>query len=80
MLRRLEAERGVLRRLLAERGVLRRLEPGPPGVLIMADLFTGLKLTSVEKKSAAGAAKKLAGSSTLREEHKEIVLYLLFFR
>jgi hypothetical protein len=34
------------------------------------------------KKSGAGASKKLAGSSALREDkkHKEIVLFLLFFR
>ena len=36
----------------------------------------------LEKKSRAGAAKKLAGSSALREDkkHKEIVLKLLFFK
>ena len=36
----------------------------------------------LEKKSGAGAARKLAGSSALREDkkHKEIVLQLLFFR
>ena len=35
----------------------------------------------LEKKSGAGAAKNLAGSSALREDKKlkEIVLYLLFF-
>jgi len=34
------------------------------------------------KKSGAGAAKKIAGSSAQREDkkHKEIVLKLLFFR
>ena len=36
----------------------------------------------LEKKSGAGASKKLAGSSALLEDkkHKEIVLLLLFFR
>ena len=35
----------------------------------------------MEKKSGAGAAKKIAGSSALLEDkkHKEIVLLLLFF-
>ena len=38
-------------------------------------------VSRLEKKSGAGAAKKLAGSSALQEDkkHKEIVLLLLFF-
>ena len=55
--------------------IVRAGEP-EPGV------FGSLEPEPLEKNSGAGAAKKLAGSSALREDkkHKEIVLWLLFLR
>ena len=56
-------------------GVFGSLEPEPLEKKIRSR-------SRLEKKSGAGAAKKLAGSSALREDkkNKEIVLQLLFFR
>ena len=65
---------GSRSRSQSELGVFGSLEPEPfakkPGAG-----------AAWKKKSGAGAAKKLAGSSALREdkENKEIVLQLLFF-
>ena len=61
--------RGDTRRISGEIPEIRAGEP-EPGV------FGSLEPEPLEKKTGAGAAKKLAGSSALREDkkHKEIVL------
>ena len=71
--------------ILSELGSRSRSEPGVFGSLEPEPEPLEKKTRSrsrLEKKSGAGAAKKLAGSLALREDkkHKEIVLYLLFLR
>ena len=53
-------------------------EPKPVG----AGCFWLLGAGSTQKKTGAGAAKKIAGFSALLEDkkHKEIVLMLIFLR
>jgi hypothetical protein len=49
-------------------------EPGVFGSLEPEPLEKTRSRSCLEKKSGAGAAKNLAGSSALREDKKEIVL------
>ena len=67
---------GLGSRSRSEPGVFGSLEPEPEPL----EKKTRSR-SRLEKKSGAGAAKNLAGSSALREDKKlkEIVLYLLFF-